>query len=286
MRSRLSALFFLLAAVGCASAGGGDDATRMAAQHAGDRPVPTAAAAREPASAVRGDETLYARVGERDVRGYLALPAQPPAAGIILIHEWWGLNDNIRSIARQLAGEGYAALAVDLYEGAAASDPEAARGLMQSAAQREPALLDNLRQAREFLVTKQGAREVGVIGWCFGGGWALRTALDQGAQVDATVVYYGRLVSDESELRKLHSPLLGIFGGADEGIPVESVQAFEQTLARLGKPATIHIYAGAAHAFANPSGTRYDAAAAEDAWGKTLAFFADHLGSQSLRPRG
>jgi carboxymethylenebutenolidase len=280
MRSRLAGMF-LVASAACSGAGGGDDAARMAAQHAGDRPVPTAAASREPASDVKTQEVVYARLGERDVRGYLALPAEASSAGVILIHEWWGLNDNIRSIARQLAGEGYAALAVDLYEGEAASDPDEARGLMQAAAGREPALADNLRQAREFLATQHGATKIGVIGWCFGGAWALRTALALGDGVDATVVYYGRLVTGEAELRKLQSPLLGIFGGADEGIPVESVQAFEQTLARLGKSASIHIFAGAAHAFANPSGTRYDAAAAEDAWGKTLAFFAEHLRAAS-----
>jgi carboxymethylenebutenolidase len=266
----------ILLLVACAG-GDGDYAQRMAVEHEGDRPVPTPAAAREPASTVQERAVVYAHLDGHDVTGHLALPAGAPVAGVILIHEWWGLNDNIRSLARQLAGEGYAALAVDLYEGASASDPARARELMQSAADRAPALEENLRQARAFLADEQGVQRVGVIGWCFGGAWALRSALFLGDGIDATVVYYGRLVTEETELAALRSPLLGIFGGADEGIPQATVREFEQTLARLGKPASIHVYDGADHAFANPSGTRYDAAAAEDAWRKTLAFLAEHL---------
>ena len=98
-----------------------------------------------------------------------------------------------------------------------------------------------------------------------------------GNDIDATVIYYGRLVTDSKKLEALQSPVLGIFGALDEGIPVASVREFQSVLDRLGKPATVHIYEDADHAFANPSGTRYNEGAAQDAWGKTLLFFGRYL---------
>jgi carboxymethylenebutenolidase len=196
---------------------------------------------------------------------------------VILIHEWWGLNDNIRQMARRLAGEGYSALAVDLYEGRVASDPDTARALMQDAMQRGDALIDNLKAARAYLAEHEQAPRIGVVGWCFGGGWALQAGLRLGADLDAVVMYYGRVESDPRELSRLAAPLLGLFGGRDRAIPVAGVRAFEQELARLGKTAEVRVYPDADHAFANPSGGNYDPEAARDAWARTLDFLAKHL---------
>lgn len=253
-------------------------ADRMAVQHADDRPVSSGAATAQPASAVDESTAAYATVGGKAVQGFLARPrgGGAGAPGIIVIHEWWGLNDNIRSMARRFAGEGYAALAVDLYEGQVASDPARARELMSASTEREAELEDNLRQAQRFLKA-QGAPRVGVIGWCFGGGWALRTALAIPDGIDAAVIYYGQLVTEPERLAALRAPVLGIFGGVDEGIPVDSVLTFERVLKELGREVEIHIYDGAGHAFANPSGTHYVPEAAEDAWAKTLTFLARHL---------
>ncbi|KAB2958357.1 MAG: dienelactone hydrolase family protein, partial [Thermoanaerobaculia bacterium] len=217
-------------------------------------------------------------VGGAPVRSRLARPeaARGALPALIVIQEWWGLNDQIRAINRRLAGEGYLALAVDLYAGKVAESPDAAMAAMQAAMKDPARLADNLRQAREFLKAK-GAGRIGVVGWCFGGGWSLQTALDLGEGIDAAVVYYGRTVADPAELAKLRAPLLGLFGGRDEGIPIAGVRAMEAELARLGKDATIVVYEDADHAFANPSGTKYQAAAAEDAWRRTTAFFARHL---------
>ena len=118
---------------------------------------------------------------------------------------------------------------------------------------------------------------VGSVGWCFGGGWSLRTGLLLGDDLDAAVIYYGRPVTDPAELAPLTAPVLGIFGELDGGIPVESVREFEAAMKKAGKAASIHIYPDADHAFANPSGTRYNEEAADDAWQKTLAFFDEHL---------
>lgn len=252
---------------------------RMSREHVADAPVASAAAREAPADPVRTETVSYATVDGRPIRGYLARPrgGADPQAAILVIHEWWGLNDNIRSMTERLAGEGYAALAVDLYEGEVGAEPSQARRLVQRAQGRRAALLENLRQARAYLGRELGVSRVGTIGWCFGGGWSLQTALLMPDEIDATVIYYGRLVTDRDQLRPLGMPILGIFGAEDRGITVESVREFEAALKSLGRDAEIHIYDGADHAFANPSGTRYHAEAARDAWQKTVAFFAANL---------
>lgn len=274
-------LFVALALVACAGCGRSSDEVyleAMAAEHRGDAPRASPAARASVTAPIDAGAVVYANVEGLDVRGFLARPqraaGEPSPPGVLVIHEWWGLNDNIRSMARQLAAEGYAALAVDLYGGRVAEEPALARELMQAAQSRPVAMQANLRQAHAYLVDRVGAPRTGSIGWCFGGGVSLEAALLLPGELDAAVVYYGRVVTDRKRLERLDAPVLGLFGGADRGIPVESVRAFEAALRELGKTAEIHIYPGAQHAFANPSGSRYDAAAAEDAWARTLAFLA------------
>ena len=255
-----------------------DYIARMEREHATDSPVASPAAQVQPGGEVISEEVTYAGIEGTDVRGYLARPASgDPQAGIIVIHEWWGLNDNIRSMARQLAGEGYMALAVDLYEGEAAETREDAGRLARGSRDNPGRGQQNLHQAWEFLKEEQGVSKVGVIGWCFGGGWSLQTALMLGDGIDAAVIYYGRVVTDRDTLEPLNSPILGIFGALDDGIPVATVREFQAALDLLDKNASIHIYEGADHAFANPSGTRYSKEAAEDAWSKTLTFLGQYL---------
>jgi carboxymethylenebutenolidase len=275
----LPALLAVALLTGCNGSGDEEYAGRMAAEHAGDRPVASGAAATEPAGEVVDEAVVYATIDGRPVTGFLARPSagDPGGPALIVIQEWWGLNENIRAMARRLAGEGYTALAVDLYLGEVAEDSQRARELMSAAMEDEAELEENLRQAQRYLRETVGASKVGSIGWCFGGGWSLRTALLLPGKIDATVIYYGRVVTNPEQLAALETPILGIFGAEDSGIPVEGVRAFEKALADLGKEATVRIYEGAAHAFANPSGTRYDAEAAEQAWAETLAFLNQHL---------
>jgi carboxymethylenebutenolidase len=245
----------------------------MAAEHSGESPTPTPIAEIEPRQPVDVSRVQYAD----GVTGYLA---RPRAGGdsrpaVLVIHEWWGLNENIEAMTRRLAGEGYVALAVDLYDGVVATDREGAMTAMRGVD--EARALANLRAAHEFLETRHGATAIGVIGWCFGGGWSLNTGISLGEEIAATVIYYGRLTTDRDRLGQLASPVLGLFGSEDGGIPMASVHAFEEALRQVGKDASIHVYQGADHAFANPSGERYDAEAAEDAWQKTVAFLAEHL---------
>jgi carboxymethylenebutenolidase len=270
----------LLAILGVTAAGADDDlVARMAREHAGDSSAASPAAQIDPAGGVMSSTVSYAQLGKTDVKGYLARPiGEGPFPGVIVIHEWWGLNDNIESMADRLAGEGYIALAVDLYEGKVATDSDGAMNLMRDSMSRADELKENLRQAREYLA-HAGATRIGSIGWCFGGGWSLQAGLALGDELDAVVIYYGRVLSDKAELAALRAPVLGFFGEDDTGIPVAGVREFERALDELGKPATIHVYPGVGHAFANPSGTRYNEEAADDAWDKTLAFFADNLRS-------
>lgn len=243
----------------------------MSREHAQDAPVP-AAAGGTGAEGVAGEVLSYGGFS-----GYVARPAGAPRAGLIVIHEWWGLNDNIREMTRRFAAEGYLALAVDLYGGRSAATPEEARALMSQTMASPETAMANLRAAHAWLDTHSGNGRVGSIGWCFGGGMSLSTALMLPEALDAAVIYYGRLETDPEKLAPLAMPILGIFGGQDRGIPLESVQAFEAALVSQGKDVEIVVYPQANHAFANPSGTRYDPEAAEDAWRRTLAFLAERL---------
>jgi len=256
-----------------------DQAAQMAAEHQHDHPAATPAATAAPAQPVTGEEVDFGEVQGRQARGYLARPQAKRAGalpGLIVIHEWWGLNDNIRAVTRRLAGEGYTALAVDLYGGKVADNPDAAKQLMSGVMANREAATAVLRAADDYL-KKQGAPKVGVIGWCFGGGWSLATAIDEAPGIDAAVMYYGQPEKDRARLERLRAPLLGLFGADDKSIPPAAVRELESTLKSLGKSVDIHIYEGAGHAFANPSGTNYRPAAADDAWKRTVAFFHHNL---------
>lgn len=266
-------------AMGCAGDSDSEHVDAMAREHADDTPQSNEMSEASPGVDVDTQVVEYATVNGETATGYLARPAgvDGPLPGIIVIHEWWGLNDNIRSMAEQLAGEGYQALAVDLYGGESSDTRDGAAALMTASMDKSAALTENLKQAFAYLDGDE--QKIGTIGWCFGGGWSLGAALAMPDTVDATVIYYGRLVTSEDELAPLQMPILGLFGAEDQGIPVDSVHAFEASLGALGKDAAIHVYDGADHAFANPSGTNYQAEPAQDAWDKTMAFFEAHLKS-------
>lgn len=252
----------------------------MAHEHHNDIPITAATADYEPNQPVRSEMVTYAEEGALQLRGFLAEPEDVEAGAaipsVVMIHEWWGLNDNIRMMARRLAGEGYRVLAVDFYFGEVAENPQEAQGLMRSAMANFDAGIANLSQAASFLA-EAGSSSVGIMGWCFGGAWTLNAAIAISDQFDAGVIYYGRVNTNPDDLARIEIPLLGIFGEADGGIPVEGVREFDALLQELGKQAEIHIFADADHAFANPSGTRYLPEAAAQAWEKTLAFFARTL---------
>lgn len=269
----------LATAFGACATNSDDYAADMRHEHDGDVPTASGATAGADSLNVASERVTYATVDGEAVTGYLARPdaGAEGLPGVIVIQEWWGLNENIEAMARRLAAQGYVALAVDLYGGDVADTPDGAMQLMQAAMGREAALTDNLRQAHAYLADSLGAPRVGVIGWCFGGMWSLRTALALPRQIDATVMYYGRPVTDAVRLGALQMPVLAFFGGADDSIPQDSVAAFGAALSEAGVAHEVEVYEGAAHAFANPSGQAYAPEAAEDAWERTTAFFAEHL---------
>ncbi|MBB4638327.1 dienelactone hydrolase family protein [Longimicrobium terrae] len=252
----------------------------MSHEHAGETPTPNGSAM-EPRQDVVAQDVEYLTVDGKAVRGYEARPANAAVGAklpsIIVIHEWYGLNDNVRMMTRRLAGEGYRAFAVDMYNGQVASNPDEARMLMGGVMENPQGGTANLAAAARSLETRTGADRIAILGWCFGGAWSLEGALSMPAQIDAAVMYYGRPVTDRARLAGLRAPLLGLFGGADQGIPVAQVRQMETTLRELNKDVTIQVYEGAGHAFANPSGQSYNAVAAEDSWMRTTAFLARHL---------
>lgn len=210
----------------------------------------------------------------KTTQGFLAKPSAPGSyPGVVMIHEWWGLNDNIKEMARQLASEGYIVLAVDLYNGEVAATRERAQELRTALTPEEA--VANLRAAVNFL-RGENATKIASLGWCFGGGKSLELALS-GEKLDATVIYYGQLVTDAQKLQRITWPVLGVFGEKDASISVESVQTFGQEIQKVSKESEIYIYPGVGHAFANPSGASYAPAETKDAWEKTIRFLNSHL---------
>jgi carboxymethylenebutenolidase len=216
--------------------------------------------------------------GDETVTGYMAFPeGKGPFPAIILIHEWWGLNDWIKENAKKFADEGYIALAIDLYRGQVATDQDAAHELMRGLP--EDRATRDLQAAVAYLVSRNDVKhdKIGSIGWCMGGGYSLQAALSV-PELAAGVINYGRLVTDAEMIDKINCPLLGIFGAKDRGIPVKDVEAFKNACHKADKDVTIQIYANSGHAFINENNAKtYNAKDAKSAWEKTFAFFEKKL---------
>ena len=210
-----------------------------------------------------------------DVSGYLAKPTiTGDYPGVVMIHEWWGLNDNIKEMADTLASHGYVVLAVDLYDGKVATTSDHARQLITSYDLEKG--VQNMNSAVSLLTDDYSVNKIGSIGWCFGGGQSLNLGL-YNDDMDATIIYYGSLVSDTEILSSIQWPVLGIFAGLDRGIPVDTVIEFESSLNELGVENHIHVYDDVDHAFANPSGDRYAPEESMDAWAQTISFLESAL---------
>ena len=207
--------------------------------------------------------------------GVIAMPATLPAPTVLLIHEWWGLNDHIKSMAAQFAKQGYIAVAIDLYGGRVATSPTEARKYM---GETDAALATSqLKAMANYLRThKDSTGKIGTIGWCFGGGWSLNCSA--ATPVDATIIYYGNVKKSADKLAALKGPVLGHFATQDKWINKQMVDGFENEMKKAGKTdLTVHWYE-ANHAFANPTGSRYDEKDAALAWQRTLDFYKKHLG--------
>lgn len=216
--------------------------------------------------------------GEDTVRGFVAMPQGiGPAPAIIVIHEWWGLNDWVQQNAKMLAKEGYVTLALDLYRGEVTAEPATAHELMRGLP--EDRALRDVQAAFAYLQGREDVdkNKIGSIGWCMGGGYSLQAAVHLPA-LAACVINYGRLVTDAELIKKIDAPVLGIFGGLDRGIPVKDVRAFEKQAKNFNKSVIIEIYPKSGHGFINENNAKaYHAKDAAEAWEKTLAFLGEHL---------
>jgi carboxymethylenebutenolidase len=226
----------------------------------------------------------FARDTEK-VTGFLALPSDVRHhRAIIVIHEWWGLNEWVKEQAEKLATNGYVTLAVDLYQGKVTADPSEARKLKRGL--RQDQAIGDLRAAFDYLVGRPDVdpKHIGSLGWSLGGGLAVQLAIHE-PRLAACVVHYGPLPTNTADIWKIHAPVLGIFGALDRAIPADKVRAFEKCMKAAGKRVDIKIYEGAGHAFENPSNQRgYRPKPAADAWFETVKFFKQANGSISPVP--
>src|SRR5271166_953548 len=227
--------------------------------------------------AADGKPVTY-KSGDETVNAILYAPqGKGPYPALVVIHEWYGLNDWVKEEASKLADQGYAALAIDLYRGKVATTPDEAHQIMRGVP--EDRANRDLLAATTFLASQKNVddKRIGSIGWCMGGGYSLDLAIND-PKLKAAVINYGHLASDDATLKKIDAPILGIFGGQDKGITPDDVHKFESQMKALGKTVDIHIFPDAGHAFENPnSKAGYRADDTAEAWKLTVAFLAKYL---------
>jgi carboxymethylenebutenolidase len=229
--------------------------------------------------AAEGKPVSY-KSGDETVQGVLYTPAgKGPFPALIVIHEWWGMNDWVKEQASKLADQGYESLAVDLYRGKVATTPDMAHELMRGVP--EDRAKRDLHAAFEFLQSQPSVKKdrIGAIGWCMGGGYSLDVALQE-PTLAADVINYGHLATDQATLKNVNAPILGLFGALDQGITPDDVHKFEAAMKQAGKKVEIKIYDDAGHAFENPDNKNkpgYRPEDAADAWKRTTSFLAENL---------
>jgi carboxymethylenebutenolidase len=234
--------------------------------------ITAAAAESRTVSYKSGDETVNALM--------YTPPGKGPFPALVVIHEFWGLNDWVKEQASKLADEGYVTLAIDLYRGKVATTPDEAHEIMRGVP--EDRANRDLLAATSYLRSQKNVdpKRVGSIGWCMGGGYSLNLALND-PKLKADVINYGHLATDEASLKKINAAILGIFGGQDRGISVADVKKLEAQLKALGKTVEIHIFPDAGHGFENPNNKQgYRADDAAQAWKLTVDFLARNLKSK------
>ncbi len=212
--------------------------------------------------------------------GYLAVPNGEHGPGVIVLQEWWGLDEHIRSICDRLAAAGFYALAPDLYRGETTTQPSEAQQKMMALSMDE--VEQDMCGAADYLAAQPGFEGpgVGAVGFCLGGGlaiWAAATC----SNIDAAVTYYYVMPHGKPDFSAISGPVLGHFGTADEFIPTEDTNKLESELRDAGVATTFHYYDGAGHAFFNDTnrlGT-YDQGLAEASWERTVDFLRSALAS-------
>jgi carboxymethylenebutenolidase len=222
-----------------------------------------------------GEMVTFATPDGQEGSAYAILPDNPTENYLFVIHEWWGLNDQIKKEADRLASEleGTTVMALDLYDGNVTDDQAQAGKYMEQASAKP----DRLEAIIKGALAKAGEdAKVATIGWCFGGGWSLRTSILAGDQGAGCVMYYGMPVEKADQIAPLKADILGIFAKEDKWINEEVIGKFEGLAKATGKDIETHWFE-ADHAFANPSSPRYNEEAAQKANTLALNFLKEHL---------
>jgi len=242
-----------------------------------EEPEASAAAAAEEFEGLVTATVDYPDLDGETLMGYLARPDDDEARpAIVVIQEWWGLNEHIRDVTRRFADEGFVALAPDLYHGEVTTEPDEARKLVMELDMAEA--VREIQAAIDFLQEQEyvDGPQVGITGFCMGGRLTLMTALVE-EDLGAAAAWYGSPIEPE-QADQVKAPLLGLYGSEDGGIPVDSVRTMEEALNEAGIENEIIVYEGAQHAFFNDTReSSYDPEAAADAWPRALDWFREHL---------
>ena len=223
-----------------------------------------------------GQMVEFSSNGNR-TEGYLAIPVSGDGPGIVVLQEWWGLVDHIKSVCDRFAGEGFVALAPDLFHGKTTKSPDEAGKLMM--ALRIDEAEKDLAGAVEYLLQLKevSSAKAGTIGFCMGGALSLYAA-SKNSKVGACIVFYGVHPNVHPDLPNLSAPVLGIYGGRDNFVNPEVVLKLDQQMKQLGKSFEFHIYENSDHAFFNDTRPEvYDAKASADAWKRSIKFLHEHL---------
>jgi len=245
-----------------------------------DKEFHSAHTLREPSGEKLQGKDVTLTVGDAKVKCYWDAPKEGHDQVVLMVHEWWGLNDNIRETADKLQKEtGYGVLAVDLYEGKVAKNADEAGKYMGAVDSTKASATINasLRAIKAGVDGTKPPSKIGTIGYCFGGGWSHKAAIMGGKDVQACVIYYGMPTISPGELERMSSPVLFVFAKKDKWINADVLDGFRTAMQNASKPLQVEEY-DADHAFANPSSQSYQSQAAQDAWTKTLAFFKKNLG--------
>ncbi len=223
----------------------------------------------------------YAEVGDELIYGYFAFPANmvDPLPAVLVVHDRWGLNDDVRNHVERLAAGGYIVLGVDLFAGKSAQDSASARELEIAVIENRQTAQTNIRQAIEFVQTSSSPPSVSIVGFGFGGGWALNAAIDQPEELGAAISYYGQVPTEETEIQSLDVPYLGFFSESDRAVPIASAREFSQKANALSKDVEIMTFAEARRGFAEQSGATFDPSASQTAWSHMLQFLDARVSS-------
>ena len=229
--------------------------------------------------AVVSERLPYMELEDELVYGHFVFPSDmvEPLPAVILVHERWGLNESVRSAADSLAARGYIVFAVDLFTGETTDSPAKASTLVSAVVENHDAAIANIGNAYELVRNTAGAPRVGILGWGFGGKLSLDAAAALGDDLDAVVVYYGQVDSDEESLRPISAPVLAHFGLDDKRISAEVIENLDESMTRLRKNYEIKRYKGVGNSFADPASSKFDVDAADEAREATVEFLELHL---------